>query len=62
VNLASGGLARSATPNSEYCELHGQDLMSHLARFHANSSVTPAGVRGFMKVISSAVMAVTIRL
>ena len=33
----------------------------HLARLHTNSSVTPAGLRGNVNFISSAVMAVTIR-
>ena len=31
-------------------------LRGYFARFHTNSSVTPAGVRGFVNFISSAVM------
>ena len=33
----------------------------HFARFNTNSSVTPAGVRGFVNFNSSSVMDVTIR-
>ncbi len=33
----------------------------HFARFHTNSSVTPAGLRGFVNFMSSAVIDVTIR-
>ena len=35
--------------------------MGYFARFHTNSSVTPAGVRGFVNLISSAVMDEIIR-
>ena len=41
---------RSATP-----------LNCYFARFHTKSNVTPAGVRGFVNFISSAVMDVMIR-
>jgi hypothetical protein len=34
----------------------------YFARFHTNSRVTPAGVRGFMNLISSGGMKVMIRL
>src|SRR5262249_37578306 len=35
---------------------HSAVRSDYFARFHTNSSVTPAGVRGFVNFISSAVM------
>jgi hypothetical protein len=42
-----------------HCTRAGQK--GHFARFHKISNVRPAGVRGFVKFISSVVMDVTIR-
>ena len=46
-----------------HCRLERQDngWAGYFARFHLNSNVTPAGVRGFVKFISLAVMDVMIR-
>jgi hypothetical protein len=56
-------LAYNAARRSTRCRLDWQDngWAGYFARFQMNSNVTPAGVRGFVKCISSAVMDVMIR-
>jgi hypothetical protein len=55
--------AYNAASRPAHCRLERQDngWAGYFARFHMNSNVTPAGVRGFVKFISSAVMDVMIR-
>ena len=56
-------LAYNAARRPTHCRLDWQDnsRAGYFARFQMNSNVTPAGVRGFVKCISSAVMDVMIR-
>jgi len=58
VTQHSATQKRSSIPK---CELENASRKGHLARFHTISGVKPAGVRGFVNFISSAVMDVTIR-
>ena len=60
LNIPAGpGLAK--TDKQMVGEQQNACWTGYLARFHTMSNVTPAGVRGFVNFISSAVMDVMIR-
>jgi hypothetical protein len=53
--------ARTVTASRSHLDMDDGIAAGHFARLNTNSSVTPAGVRGFVSFNSSSVIDVTIR-